>query len=166
MWSGGVKRLVGAALVISVAGACAGGPTATGAAGTSGTETSPPDSAAEGSVAVTLQEWAVGTTPQAAPAGDVTFDVTNQGPEDEHEFVVIRTDLSLIDLPTEETGAVDESADGIEVIDEIEDIPVGDSQSLTVNLQPGAYVLICNIYDESEQESHYQQGMRTSFTVN
>jgi len=24
---------------------------------------------------------------------------------------------------------------------------------------------MCNIYDKAEKESHYQQGMRTSFTV-
>jgi hypothetical protein len=26
-------------------------------------------------------------------------------------------------------------------------------------------VLICNIYDEAEQEAHYSEGMRTAFTV-
>jgi uncharacterized cupredoxin-like copper-binding protein len=159
----GIRLLtIGVAAVLS--GACAGGP---GSTGTPLTGESPGTAApGDGEVQVTLQEWAVGTTPQSAPAGDVTFQVTNQGPEDEHEFVVIRTDLSLIDLPTDETGAVDEAGEGIEVIDEVEEIPVGESESLTVNLEPGPYVLICNIYDETEQEAHYQEGMRTSFDVN
>lgn len=126
---------------------------------------SPGASAAATTVAVTLQEWAVGTVPQSAPSGNVTFNVTNTGPDDIHEFVVIRTDLSLIDLPTDETGAVSESGEGMEVVNEIEDIAVGSSETLTVALDAGAYVLICNIYDEEEQEAHYQEGMRTSFDV-
>ena len=32
-------------------------------------------------------------------------------------------------------------------------------------LDVGSYVLMCNIYDEAEKESHYQQGMHTAFTV-
>lgn len=116
-------------------------------------------------VDITLQEFAVGADPSSVDAGEVTFDVTNEGPEDTHEFVIIRTDLGPTELPTDETGAVDEAGAGIEAVDEIEDIPVGESEELTVDLDAGSYVLICNIYDEDEQESHYQEGMRTSFTV-
>jgi hypothetical protein len=50
-------------------------------------------------------------------------------------------------------------------VDEVEDIPVGDTPTLTVDLTAGSYVLICNIFDESENEAHYQEGMRTGFTV-
>jgi hypothetical protein len=123
------------------------------------------DTGEAASVAVTLQEWGVGTDVTEAPAGPVTFTVTNVGPEDVHEFVVIRTDLSFTDLPTDDTGAVDESAGGMVVIGEIEDIPVGATQDVTLNLEPGAYALICNIYDPDENEAHYQEGMRTAFTV-
>jgi uncharacterized cupredoxin-like copper-binding protein len=117
-------------------------------------------------VAVTLQEFAVSVSPSSVSAGEVTFNVTNNGPNDTHEFVVIRTDLGPTELPTDETGAVDENGEGIEGVDEIEDIAVGDTPTLTVDdLPAGNYVLICNIYDEAEQESHYQEGMRASFTV-
>ena len=85
------------------------------------------------------------------------------GPEDEHEFVVIRTDLAPDALPTNDDGSVNEDGDGIEVIDEVEELEVGDSDDLTVSLEPGAYVLICNIVESDE--SHYQFGMRTAFTV-
>ena len=50
-------------------------------------------------------------------------------------------------------------------MDEVEDIAVGDTPTLTVDLTAGSYVLICNICDEAEQESHHQEGMRTTFTV-
>lgn len=116
-------------------------------------------------VAVTLQEWAVVPAANSAPAGEITFDVTNDGPEDIHEFVVIKTDLDVGELATDADGVVDEAGDGMEVIDEIEDLPVGETQSLTVELDAGNYVLICNIWDEDEGEAHYEMGMRTPFSV-
>jgi uncharacterized cupredoxin-like copper-binding protein len=116
-------------------------------------------------VDVQLQEWAVGTVPSSGPTGEYMFTVNNIGPEDAHEFVVIKTDLPLTDLPTDATGAVDEAGAGIQVVDEVEEIAVGSSGQLTVTLEPGAYVFICNIYDQTEQEAHYQLGMRTAFTV-
>jgi uncharacterized cupredoxin-like copper-binding protein len=116
-------------------------------------------------IAVTLQEWAVVTASDTAPSGDVTFDVTNDGPEDIHEFVVIKTDLDAGDLPTDADGVIDEAGEGMDVKDEIEDIPVGETQSLTVALDAGNYVLVCNIWDPDEGEAHYQMGMYTPFSV-
>jgi uncharacterized cupredoxin-like copper-binding protein len=122
--------------------------------------------AAEGTtVEVKLQEWSVLPTPDTAAAGSLTFDVTNDGPEDTHEFVVLKTDLDPGALPTEANGSVSEAGEGIEVVDEIEDIPVGETQQLTVDLDAGKYVLLCNIYDEAEQEAHYMMGMRIGFVV-
>jgi uncharacterized cupredoxin-like copper-binding protein len=121
-----------------------------------------------GNVAVTLQEFAVSVEPGSASAGSVTFDVTNDGPDDTHEFVVIKTDLGPTDLPVDKDGAVLEDGEGLEVIDEIEDIPVGDSPTLNVDLDAGSYVLICNILQEEPDgtlEAHYSEGMRAGFTV-
>ncbi|GBC87784.1 hypothetical protein HRbin12_01802 [bacterium HR12] len=118
-----------------------------------------------GTVEVTLQEWAVAANPSTISAGEVTFEATNEGPNDPHELVVIRTDLAPDQLPTNPDGTVNEEGEGIEVLDEIEEFPVGETRSLTLDLEAGSYVLICNIYDEEEQEAHYQEGMRTGFTV-
>lgn len=118
-----------------------------------------------GTVDVTLQEFSVATDPTSADAGEMTFEATNEGPDDTHEFVVFKTDLSLTDLPTDENGAVDEAGEGLELIGEIEDIEVGETDSVTLNLDAGNYVLVCNIWDEEEQEAHYAVGMRTAFTV-
>jgi len=118
-----------------------------------------------GSVDVTLQEFAVVPSPSSIEAGEVTFQATNEGPDDVHEFVVFRTDLAPDQLPVDENGAVDEEGAGLELIDEIEDIPVGETQSVTVELESGNYVRICNIWDEEEQEAHYAEGMRVAFTV-
>jgi uncharacterized cupredoxin-like copper-binding protein len=118
-----------------------------------------------GTVNVTLQEFSVGTDPTTIEAGEVDFEATNEGPDDTHEFVVFLTDLGPTELPTDENGAVVETGEGIELIGEIEDIPVGETKNVTLELEAGNYVFICNIWDEEEQESHYQEGMRTSFTV-
>lgn len=60
---------------------------------------------------------------------------------------------------------MDEEGENIEALDEIEEFAVGETQSLTLDLEAGSYVLICNIYTAEEQESHYQEGMRLGFTV-
>jgi len=121
--------------------------------------------ASASTINVTVLEWAVVTESSTAPAGEITFSVTNDGPDDVHEFVIVRTDLDPGALPTDATGAVDEAGGGIEVFDKIEDIPVGETQEVTVELAAGSYVLICNIYDADTGHVHYALGMRTVFTV-
>jgi uncharacterized cupredoxin-like copper-binding protein len=126
-----------------------------------------PTSTAEGgtTVDVTVKEWSVVPAEVTAPAGQVTFNVTNEGPDDTHEFVVMKTDLDPAELPTAEDGSVDEEGDGVELIGEIEDILVGETKELTKTLEAGNYVLLCNIYTPEENEAHYQMGMRIGFTV-
>ena len=125
--------------------------------------TTSPSAASGTTVEVTLQEFSVLLDSATAPAGSITFTVTNTGPEDVHEFVIVKTDLDPGDLPVDEEGAVTEDAEGMEVINEIEDIAVDATQELTVTLDAGSYVLICNIVEDGEV--HYAQGMRTAFTV-
>ena len=120
-------------------------------------------------VNVTLQEYSVNPDADSAGAGEVTFNVENKGPDEVHEFVIIKTDLKPDALPTNDDGSANEDAAGLEAIDEIEDIPVGETQTLTVDLDAGKYVMICNIVEEpdgeTEGEAHYEQGMRAAFTV-
>ena len=114
---------------------------------------------------VTLQEFSVMPDPGSVDAGEVTFNVENIGPDDVHEFVIVKTSLRPSALPTKPDGSMDEEGEGVEVIDEIEDIPVGETQSITVDLEAGNYVLLCNIFDEAEDEAHFEQGMYAGFTV-
>jgi uncharacterized cupredoxin-like copper-binding protein len=117
-----------------------------------------------GGVGATLEDFSITLDSDSASAGEVTFSIQNNGPS-VHEFVVIKTDLAPDALPTtEEDGVtiVDEEGQGIEPVDEVEDIPVGESPELTVNLDAGSYVIICNI---SENGGHYLNGMHTGFTV-
>jgi uncharacterized cupredoxin-like copper-binding protein len=159
-------------LTLSLA-ACQTSASESPAASIAGAESmAPAESMAAGgtTVNVTLQEWVVLPDAESAPAGEVTFVVTNDGPDDVHEFVIIKADVDPGDLPTDATGAVDETgvqfqSGEMEVIDEIEDLAVGDTQEVTVTLEAGNYVLICNVYSADEQEAHYAEGMRVAFTV-
>jgi uncharacterized cupredoxin-like copper-binding protein len=109
-----------------------------------------------GGVDVTLEDFTISLDEASAPAGEVTFNVENEGPST-HEFVVIQTDLAPDALPTDDTGDVSE--DELAPLDEIEDIEDGASSDLTVELEAGDYVLLCNI------PGHYRQGMYAAFTA-
>ncbi|MGZ4137107.1 MAG: hypothetical protein ACXVPX_06000 [Actinomycetota bacterium] len=121
------------------------------------------DAADDGaSVSVTEKDFAIAAPTGRLDAGKVTFRITNAGPS-VHEFVVFKTDLDEDNLPmTEDQNGipiVDEEGEGVEPVDEVEDIANASTESLSVDLEAGNYVAICNL------PAHYQQGMHTSFTV-
>ncbi len=123
---------------------------------------------AGGTVDVALQEWAIVPAQSTVNAGPVSFKVTNKGPEDEHELVILRTDLGAAALPTNEFGKVDEDQAGMELIGEVEGVEPGAAETATFDLTPGNYVLICNILQDEpdgSKEAHYKMGMYTAFTV-
>jgi uncharacterized cupredoxin-like copper-binding protein len=137
-------------LAILVAGACGateGGFGGGGGGGGGGGAT----------VDATLKDFAIALDPATVDAGEVTFDIRNDGPS-EHEFVVVETsaDVAPGDLPTKD-GAVNE--DGLDVVDEAEAIAPGDTADLTVDLSPGTYIVFCNI------DGHYLSGMHAALTV-
>ncbi len=109
-------------------------------------------------IGVTLADFSISPEESSASAGELTFDVANDA-EQTHEFVIFKTDLAADALPTDDEGLVDEAGEGVELVDEIEDIEGGSTQSLTVTLDAANYVFICNL------PGHYAQGMHTSFTV-
>ena len=153
-------QVVGRAVRTTAVVAAAAAMSASVLAGCSGPAATP----AETKVDVTLQEWNIGPSAASVAAGTVTFTATNTGPEDEHELVIIRTELGARDLPTKADGAVDEEGAGIEALGEIEEFAVSGTESITIDLAAGNYVLICNIVD-AEGDAHYQMGMSTAFTV-
>ncbi len=79
----------------------------------------------------------------------------------------MRTDLPASGLPTREDGSFDEEADGVEVVEEIDELDPGTSQSTTLELPAGHYVFLCNIVVDVDGTpfSHYQQGMRVDVEV-
>jgi uncharacterized cupredoxin-like copper-binding protein len=111
---------------------------------------------------VALTTYKITPAKDTARAGQITFHIHNDATDLTHEFVVFKTDIAEDKLPLTSEGIVDEEADGITLIDEAEDITPGTAKDLTVTLEPGNYVLVCNT--DSDQ-MHYQHGMHKAFVV-
>jgi uncharacterized cupredoxin-like copper-binding protein len=135
--------LAALAAISLTAGACSSGSGSKGSTGSKGAET----------VKVGLSEYSISPDIQSVKAGDVTFDVANEGTM-AHEMVLIKTDVPPTHLPMEKGEASEAGSVG-----EVSDLPAGESGTLTVHLDPGHYVMICNL------PGHYSAGMRTEFTV-
>lgn len=122
---------------------------------------------ASGPISATLKEWEISLSSTTHSAGKITFNLTNSG-DKEHEFVVRKTDLQSDKLPLNADGEVSEDATELtEVGDpsEVAEIAAGSTdKSLTVTLQPGHYVIFCNLH--VEELLHYDKGMHVDFTVN
>lgn len=120
-----------------------------------------------GKVKVDLSEWAITPNVASVENGDVTFDISNKGPDHNHQLVIIRTDFAPDKLPTKDDGSVDKGAAGVDVVGEIHEVEPGDDGSGIFTLDPGKYALICNLVDERDGEKfvHYQKGLRVAFTA-
>ena len=109
----------------------------------------------ENQVTVSLRDDAVTLTPQTADAGSVTFSATNDGTLT-HEIEVFSGDVDPSTLPVEDNVA---NTEGLTLVDEIEDITPGASADLTVDLEAGTYVVMCNLPE------HFANGMVSVLTV-
>ena len=112
-------------------------------------------------VDVSLTTYKITLSTDSVNAGEVVFHVTNDATDLVHEFVIFKTDLPEDQLPLTAENIVDEAGAGITFIDEVEDVEQGTSKDLTVTLEPGRYVLLCN----TAEKLHYQHGMHIVFTV-
>jgi uncharacterized cupredoxin-like copper-binding protein len=119
----------------------------------------PPPGAA--TVNVALSESILAPDVATVLAGQIYLLANNIGGE-AHEVVVVKTDLAEDALPVK-GGHVDE--DKIDVIGEVEQFAPGSKASGVFDLEPGKYVLICNVAGEDGAEGHYQKGMHAAFTV-
>lgn len=88
------------------------------------------------------------------PAGPVTIKLSNKGII-QHEMVVLKTDEPIDGLVVGDDHKVSEDAS----VGEVGEIGAGTSGTVTLDLIPGNYALVCNI------ALHYGLGMRTAFTV-
>ena len=141
-----------AAVLLSIFASGCGGSASSSAAPSPAARATPATTAAA-PIAGTLDEWSVKVAKATAPAGKVSFAIANQG-KIVHEFVVLRTDKGAGKLANGRPK-VDESGN----VGETGDIQPGASKSVTLNLKPGHYALVCNL------PAHYGQGMHTDFTV-
>jgi uncharacterized cupredoxin-like copper-binding protein len=144
------------ASVLLIAAACSGSSSTT----TSTTSSSGP-AAGGHDVAVTLNQGVVTPSATTIASGLVTFTVKNDGTIP-HEFVVLQTDTPAGDFPIKSFEGVperfNEDTAGTNV-GETGDMDAGTTKSLTIDLAPGHYAVVCNL------PGHYGQGMHADFTV-
>ena len=116
---------------------------------------SPSPSAGGTAISATLKEYSIELSATTAPAGPVTFTVTNSGTMI-HEFVVLKTDTQAADLPLNNDEVTE---DDYTSMGEVADLEAGASGTMTATLAAGHYAIICNL------PGHVRQGMATDFTV-
>src|SRR5437773_12170422 len=115
-----------------------------------------PDAApTDAQVVAEMTDYRISVNVPSIKAGKIKIGVRNLAAM-EHSFEVIKTELPPDKLPVDGASAKAKE-DG--KVGEIKSLPAGKSGAVTVDLQPGKYVFICNI------AGHYQLGMHTGFTV-
>lgn len=142
---------VGGTVALAAATAGCGNSTSAQEPKTTTTNPAAPTAQAD-TVTGTVNEFAVKIAPDQVRAGKVTFRVTNSG-KLPHEFVILRTGKPAGKLG----GGTRVSENGH--VGEIGDMAPGATKSVTLDLRPGHYSVICNL------PSHYKMGMHADFTV-
>jgi hypothetical protein len=118
----------------------------------------PLEPSADGQVAFAMWDYGFGLDHSGSEVTGVTFAIDNPS-NHSHEVAVYRTDLAGDDLPLDGKGNVDETSTDLTVVDRLEGIQFQSAQSWTVELEPGDYVLACNL------PAHYRRGMWAEFDV-
>lgn len=110
------------------------------------------------SVNSTIKGMEITAEPSTVKTGLVVFKVTNPSPGTIHEMIVVRPAADGKPMPYDaKTDRVNE--DGIHSMGEVSERKPGEAGTLSVVLQPGSYLLMCNI------AGHYKAGMWTTLTV-
>ncbi len=115
------------------------------------------DEPANPDIEVELAEWRVNLRPVTTPRGGTLLLAGNSG-RTVHDLIVLRTEQPPGALRTR-GGRADTSAPEVERVGAIEPFQPGGSRALTVDLESGRYVLICNV------GGHYPAGMHAGLVV-
>jgi uncharacterized cupredoxin-like copper-binding protein len=98
------------------------------------------------------------SAPARLPAGKVTLQVTNEGP-DRHELIIVPATAAALPLRSDGLTVDEEAVEGSEP-GSLEPGRSGSVRRLTVDLAPGRYVFFCNM------EGHFMGGMHAEVQVN
>jgi uncharacterized cupredoxin-like copper-binding protein len=107
----------------------------------------------ESDITAVLTNESITLSQQSISSGTLSMAVRNDG-NSVHEIEVFaggKTDLPVANSVADTTG--------LTLVDEVEDILPGSTLGLDLDLEPGEYVIICNL------PGHFQLGMVTKLTV-
>lgn len=116
-----------------------------------------PHSSTDPQLSISLNEWTVDLSADMIEPGQIAVEVVNEGLL-MHEAIIVATDHPNEPLATV-GGLVDIGGDSVELIGEIAELSPEDRIGVTLDLEPGTYILFCNI------PGHYDAGMSTVLTV-
>ncbi len=110
---------------------------------------------ADVNVTVDLKDYSIALSVASVKAGTVKFGIRNNATM-VHDFDLYKTDLPFDKLPID-GGSAKVKIDGL--VKQMINIAANRSTTLSADLQPGNYVIICNV------AGHYQLGMRAGLKV-
>jgi uncharacterized cupredoxin-like copper-binding protein len=124
------------------------------------TSTAASSSGGGSSLTVRMTDFKFTPSDPTVNAGNVQITAPNSG-KVEHELVLFKTNKPAGSLPVHGNEVDEEGieASGVESPGEIEEVGPGETKSNSFKLQPGKYVMICNI------PGHYKAGMYGTITV-
>jgi uncharacterized cupredoxin-like copper-binding protein len=97
-------------------------------------------------------------SPDHVKPGKVLFQVENVSTDEDHELLLVKSEVDPTDLPLDASGArVDE--DKLKGLKELGDVHPRKLRNTVVTLKAGKYLLFCN------EAGHFKAGMFTTFTV-
>lgn len=103
-------------------------------------------------------EMKISVDQASIPGGDVVFNVANHAMTEEHEMILVKLASADQEIPLNtKKHRVNEKK--LKTLGEVADLKPSDTGTLKANLQPGNYLLLCNI------KGHYEAGMWTKLTV-
>lgn len=143
--------------------------TATGSGTGSDTEgdACAPGDPSDPALTVTLDEYDILPEEDELTRGPARFRAVNSGKK-VHELYVVQA-RAIEGVPIHRNGSVDIEAleEDDRLLGELHGIQSGKSCDLELDLEPGTYVMLCNIRERGNDGvvNHFLQGMRTRFKV-
>ena len=104
---------------------------------------------------VEMTDYKLLTNAATVRPGETKIGVRNRGSQP-HDLVVLRTDIAPDKLPYDAGRA---KADEPGLVARTKELRAGGTAAVTATLEPGQYVLICNV------AGHYGLGMRSALKV-
>ncbi|MGE0599435.1 MAG: cupredoxin domain-containing protein [Dehalococcoidia bacterium] len=105
----------------------------------------------DATIDVSLSSFKVDASATTVKAGAIKFTAVNAETTDVHELAVLKVN----------------GPDNFENLGEVEDIDPGKGGDVTLDLEPGEYLLACLIApgEAGSTVDHFQEGMKLTFTV-
>lgn len=112
----------------------------------------------------TMRDFSFLDLPDSLPAGKATYKVENVGPQP-HELVILKLAPGKAAEDVQAWYKAPAGPPPFEAVGGINGLSMGRAGYMTLDLQPGTYVAVCEIPDPASRLAHQHLGMIKAFTV-